>query len=63
MLRGNKELLQQVALFRKVLPSTLEGKGPFSHVVVKSAALSRTSGGAITEFKAELTLRREPSRP
>jgi len=46
-----------------MLPSALEGKGPLSHVVVKSAGLSKTGGGTIAEFKAELMLRREPQRP
>jgi len=40
-----------------MLPSALEDKGPLSRVVVKSAGLSKTGGGTITEFKAELTFR------
>ena len=43
-----------------MLPSALDGKGPLSHVVVKSAGLSKTGGGTIAEFKAELMLKREP---
>jgi len=46
-----------------MLPSALDGKGPLSRVVVKSAGLSTTGGGTIAEFKAELILKREPQRP
>jgi hypothetical protein len=42
-----------------MLPSALEGKGPLSHVVVKSAGLSKTGGATIAEFRAELMLNRE----
>ncbi len=42
-----------------MLPSALEGKGPLSRMVVKSAGLSKTAGGTITEFKAELQYKRE----
>lgn len=45
-----------------LLPSALEGKGPLSRVVVKSAGLSKTGGGTITEFKAELMIKREAKR-
>ena len=41
------------------LPSSLEGKGPLRHVVVRGATSSKKRGDAITEFQAELTLERE----
>lgn len=41
-----------------LLPNALDGRGPLTRVVVRSAQLSTTSRGTITEFKADMSLKR-----